>query len=262
MRRPLDVPLADSAAPAETTGPPGQGRDGTCQDETSGAYASGLRCSTFPRKKPRCCAIARCPTTSMSWCSTSTVACPRCGSRIYCWRWTPLLVSPTLSPICARERRAETASDCPTSSWPRASIRVSARWPRPPTPMTSSSPHASRAGISKARRSTRPWPWCLAMVSEAQAQLPMSGLWGQGFTASSDGQFFPAARQGEAMNLVNARYGSEPGLKAYTHVSDQFGPFATQTIPAMVHRHGQRSPLYPRQVADDQGWTARPRAIR
>ena len=75
----------------------------------------------------------------------------------------------------------------------------------------------------------------LAMVIEGQAQLPMRGLWGQGFTASSDGQFFPAARQGEAMNLVNARYGSEPGLKAYTHVSDQFGPFATQTIPATVN---------------------------
>ena len=37
------------------------------------------------------------------------------------------------------------------------------------------------------------------------------------------------------MNLVNARYGSEPNLKAYTHVSDRFGPFATQTIPATVN---------------------------
>ena len=45
----------------------------------------------------------------------------------------------------------------------------------------------------------------LAMVIEAQAQLPMARLWGLGLTASSDGQFFPAARQGEAMNLVNAR---------------------------------------------------------
>ena len=61
-----------------------------------------------------------------------------------------------------------------------------------------------------------------------------SGIWGQGLTASSDGQFVPAARQSEAMNLVNARYGSESGLNAYTHVSDQFGPFATQTIPATV----------------------------
>jgi len=37
------------------------------------------------------------------------------------------------------------------------------------------------------------------------------------------------------MNLINAKYGSEPGLKAYTHVSDQFGPFATQNIPATVN---------------------------
>ena len=36
------------------------------------------------------------------------------------------------------------------------------------------------------------------------------------------------------MNLVNAKYGSEPGLKVYTHVSDQFAPFASRTIPATV----------------------------
>lgn len=74
----------------------------------------------------------------------------------------------------------------------------------------------------------------LAMVIEAQSVLPMARFWGAGITASSDGQFFPATRQGEAMNLINAKYGNEPGLKAYTHVSDQFGPFATQTIPATV----------------------------
>lgn len=62
----------------------------------------------------------------------------------------------------------------------------------------------------------------------------MAKFWGGGLTASSDGQFFPTARQGEAMNLINAKYGSEPGLKAYTHVSDQLGPFATQNIPAIV----------------------------
>ncbi len=37
-----------------------------------------------------------------------------------------------------------------------------------------------------------------------------------GTSASSDGQFFPTARHGEAMNMVNAKYGSVPGLKAYT----------------------------------------------
>ena len=75
----------------------------------------------------------------------------------------------------------------------------------------------------------------LAMVIEGQSALPMARFWGAGQTASSDGQFFPTTRQGEAMNLINAKYGHEPGLKAYTHVSDQFGPFATQTIPATVN---------------------------
>lgn len=74
----------------------------------------------------------------------------------------------------------------------------------------------------------------LAMVVAAQGKLPMSRFWGMGKTASSDGQFFPSARQGEAMNMINAKYGSEPGLKAYTHVNDQFAPFASQTIPATV----------------------------
>ena len=75
----------------------------------------------------------------------------------------------------------------------------------------------------------------LATVIKAQAQLPMAKYWGAAKTASSDGQFFPTTRQGEAMNLINAKYGNEPGLKAYTHVSDQYGLFATQVIPATVN---------------------------
>ncbi|EEE35515.1 transposase [Rhodobacteraceae bacterium KLH11] len=75
----------------------------------------------------------------------------------------------------------------------------------------------------------------LAAVIEAQARLPMAKCWGVGETASSDGQFFPTTRQGEAMNLINAKYGHKPGLKAYTHVADQYGPFATQVIPATVN---------------------------
>ncbi|MFT4783966.1 MAG: TnpA family transposase [Paracoccaceae bacterium] len=39
---------------------------------------------------------------------------------------------------------------------------------------------------------------------------------------------------GQCINLINAKYGNDPGLKAYTHVSDQFGSFATQNIPATV----------------------------
>ena len=74
----------------------------------------------------------------------------------------------------------------------------------------------------------------LATLVAAQGDLPMARVWGMGATASADGQFYPAARQGEAMNTVNARYGNDPGIKAYTHVNDRFAPFASRTIPATV----------------------------
>lgn len=72
----------------------------------------------------------------------------------------------------------------------------------------------------------------LAIVVEAQAKLPLAPFWGIGLSASSDGQFFAAAEKGEAMNMVNAKYGNSAGVKAYTHVSDQYAPFAVQMIPA------------------------------
>lgn len=75
----------------------------------------------------------------------------------------------------------------------------------------------------------------LAIVINGQHNLPMAEMWEVGEAASSDGQLFLTTRQGEAMNIINAKYGNTPGLKAYTHVSDQFAPFATQTIPATVN---------------------------
>ena len=51
---------------------------------------------------------------------------------------------------------------------------------------------------------------------------------------------FPWPRSGDrgtpppAMNMVNTKYGNIPGLKGYSHVSDQYAPFATQVIPATV----------------------------
>jgi TnpA family transposase len=75
----------------------------------------------------------------------------------------------------------------------------------------------------------------LAVVIEKHRDLPLSAALGDGSTASSDGQFFPSAGSGEAMNLINAKYGNIPGVKAYTHISDQYGPFAIKTIPATAH---------------------------
>jgi TnpA family transposase len=57
-------------------------------------------------------------------------------------------------------------------------------------------------------------------------------LWGEGDTSSSDGQFFRAGGHGEARADHNAHYGSEPGTKFYTHVSDRFAPFYTKVIAA------------------------------
>src|SRR3546814_1729794 len=74
----------------------------------------------------------------------------------------------------------------------------------------------------------------LAMIVEAHAALPMAAFWGQGQSASSDGQFFLAIEQGEAMNLINAKYGNVPGLKGYSHVSVQYAQFGIQVIPAKV----------------------------
>ena len=75
----------------------------------------------------------------------------------------------------------------------------------------------------------------LAVIIEKHRKLPLSSAWGDGTTSSSDGQFMTTGGTGEAMNLVNAKYGIVPGVKAYTHLSDQYGPFAIKTIPATAH---------------------------
>ncbi len=70
---------------------------------------------------------------------------------------------------------------------------------------------------------------CLAEAIHAQ---PFSKIWGDGDTSSSDGQFFRAGGHGEARADYNAKYGSEPGVKFYTHISDRYGPFHTKVIAA------------------------------
>ena len=72
----------------------------------------------------------------------------------------------------------------------------------------------------------------LACLVEAIHAHPFTALWGGGDTASSDGQFFRAGGHGEARATYNAHYGSDPGVKFYTHVSDRFAPFHTKVIAA------------------------------
>ena len=72
----------------------------------------------------------------------------------------------------------------------------------------------------------------LAAIVDFHHAHPLADAWGPGDTFSSDGQFFRAGGRGEGRADHNARYGSEPGVLFYTHVSDRFAPFHTKVIAA------------------------------
>ena len=72
----------------------------------------------------------------------------------------------------------------------------------------------------------------LAAIVDHHHAHPLASVWGPGDTSTSDGQFFRAGGRGEARADHNARYGSEPGVLFYTHVSDRFAPFHTKVIAA------------------------------
>jgi len=74
----------------------------------------------------------------------------------------------------------------------------------------------------------------LAELTNAQSQHPFSKHWGEGSTSSSDGQRFKTGWRAEAGGNINPKYGSEPGVIFYTHVSDQYAPFHTNVISAGI----------------------------
>jgi TnpA family transposase len=74
----------------------------------------------------------------------------------------------------------------------------------------------------------------LAEIVNYHHRQPFAAHWGEGTTSSSDGQQFRAGGRGEQAGQVNLRYGTEPGVLFYTHVSDQYAPFHTKVINATV----------------------------
>lgn len=72
----------------------------------------------------------------------------------------------------------------------------------------------------------------LATIIDAHHAHPFADIWGNGTTSSSDGQYFRAGRGGGGEATVNAKYGVNPGVRFYTHVSDQYGPFHSLVISA------------------------------
>jgi TnpA family transposase len=70
----------------------------------------------------------------------------------------------------------------------------------------------------------------LAEVVNQHHRAELSGYWGDGTTSSSDGQHFPLGSTGKELGHVNPKYGSQPVVIFYTHISDQYSPYHTKCI--------------------------------
>ncbi|MDP9317432.1 MAG: Tn3 family transposase [Chloroflexota bacterium] len=76
----------------------------------------------------------------------------------------------------------------------------------------------------------------LADLVNFHHRLPFAAHWGDGTTSSSDGQRYPVGGRREPIGQVNAKYGREPSIMFYTHVSDQYAPFHIKAINATAHQ--------------------------
>lgn len=72
----------------------------------------------------------------------------------------------------------------------------------------------------------------LAEVINYHHHHPFATTWGDGTTSSSDGQRFKVSGRRSPAAQVNLRYGTEPGVSFYTHLSDQYGPYRVKVISA------------------------------
>src|SRR5262249_34567251 len=97
------------------------------------------------------------------------------------------------------------------------------------------------------------YPSARAAIVNAHHRHPMATLWGDGTASSSDGQYFRSGGRAGPSGDVNAKYGIDPGVALYTHVSDQYGPFHTRALTATtseapyvldgLHHHAHRTDL-------------------
>ncbi|WP_168078126.1 Tn3 family transposase, partial [Caulobacter sp. SSI4214] len=72
----------------------------------------------------------------------------------------------------------------------------------------------------------------LAKIMDVHHAQPFARHWGDGLSSSSDGQFFRSGRRRSGAGDINAKYGPEPGLRIYTHLSDMHGSFHTKVLSA------------------------------
>lgn len=74
----------------------------------------------------------------------------------------------------------------------------------------------------------------LAELVNFQHRLPFAAHWGAGKTSSSDGQNFKVGGRGGQTGQVNLRYGTDPGINFYTHISDQYAPYHIKAITSTI----------------------------
>lgn len=70
----------------------------------------------------------------------------------------------------------------------------------------------------------------LAELVDFHHKHPFAANWGDGTTSSSDGQRFKAGSRSGPTAQVNAKYGQDPGVTFYTHISDQYSPYHIKVI--------------------------------
>lgn len=83
--------------------------------------------------------------------------------------------------------------------------------------------------------STENYEAALAQIVREHHRLPFARNWGEGIAASSDGQFFRTGRNRSGAAEINAKYGREPGIKIYSHVSDHFASFSSRVMSATAN---------------------------
>jgi TnpA family transposase len=81
---------------------------------------------------------------------------------------------------------------------------------------------------------TETYSKALAELVNFHHQLPFSANWGDGTSSSSDGQRFKAGGHGEGTGYRNAKYGDDPGVLFYTHVSGQYDGYHIKVINGPV----------------------------
>jgi len=70
----------------------------------------------------------------------------------------------------------------------------------------------------------------LGELTNAQFYHPFAAYWGEGKTSSSDGQHFKVGSYAAKKGNINPKYGTDPGMQFYTHISDQYAPFHTKVV--------------------------------